>query len=110
MNALKNRVQLIGNIGQAPEITDFNGKKRAIINIATRDGYRNAQGEFVENTMWHRVVAWGKNAEFAEKYLEKGKEIAIDGRLVHRDYEDKEGVKRYVTEVVVNEFAFVGKK
>lgn len=109
MNAIKNRVQLIGNIGQTPEILEVNGKKKANFSMATNDSYRNDQGEYVENTLWHRVVAWGKTAEFVEKYLERGRSIAIDGKLSHRNFVDQSGRKRFVTEVIVNEVAFLGR-
>jgi single-strand DNA-binding protein len=104
MNALKNRVQLIGNVGNDPEIKSFDeGKKKAILNIATSDSYKNDKGEKVEQTEWHTVVAWGKVAEIIEKFVTKGKQIAIDGKLTHRSYDDKNGEKRYITEVVINE-------
>jgi single-strand DNA-binding protein len=110
MNAMKNRVQLIGHVGQEPEVKTFDGgKKVANITIATNDYYTNDKGEKVENTEWHKVVAWGKTAEIIEKYVTKGKEIAIDGKLTHRSYDDKDGTKRYVTEVVVNDILLLGK-
>ncbi len=110
MNALQNKVQLIGHVGKDPIIKDFEGgKKVANITIATNDYYTNDKGEKVENTEWHKVVAWGKTAEIIEKYVTKGKEIAIDGKLTHRSYDDKDGTKRYVTEVVVNDILLLGK-
>lgn len=110
MNAIKNRVQLIGHVGQEPEVKTFDGgKKVANITIATNDYYINDKGEKIENTEWHRVTAWGKTAEIIEKYVTKGKEIAIDGKLTHRSYDDKDGTKRYVTEVVVNDLLLLGK-
>ena len=109
MYAIRNKVQLIGNLGQIPEVrTTENGKKVARFSIATNDTYRNANGEKVSETSWHNVVAWGKLAEIAEKYLTKGKEVAVEGKLVHRNYTDKSGVKRYVTEVVLNEMLMLG--
>jgi single-strand DNA-binding protein len=110
MNAMKNRVQLIGHVGNDPEIKTFEGGKvLANLTIATNDSYKNEKGEKVEQTEWHKVVAWGKTAEIIEKYVTKGKEIAIDGKLTHRSYEDKNGEKRYVTEVVANEVLLLGK-
>lgn len=110
MNALKNKVQLIGNVGQDPEIKNFEGgKKLAHLTIATNDSYRNDKGEKVEQTEWHRVIAWGKTAEIIEKFVTKGKEVAIEGKLTHRSYDDKNGEKRYITEVVVNELLLIGK-
>ena len=110
MNAMKNTVQLIGYVGQEPEIKTFDGgKKLANLTIATNDSYKNDKGEKVEQTEWHKVVAWGKTAEIIEKYVTKGKVIAIEGKLTHRSYDDKNGEKRYVTEVVANEVLLLGK-
>ena len=111
MNTLVNRVQLIGRLGNDPEIKEFeNDRVMAKISLATNEYYRNASGEKVTDTNWHNLVAWGKVANIASKYLKKGSEIAIEGRLVNRDYEDKEGNKRYITEVVVNEILMLDKK
>ncbi len=111
MYALKNKVQLIGNLGNAPEVKTFDGgKKMARFSVATNENYRNAKGEKVTETQWHNLVAWGKVAEIAEKFLVKGKEIAIEGKLVNRSYNDKEGNKKYVTEVVVSELLLLGAK
>jgi len=111
MSTLKNKVQLIGNLGKNPEvITLDSGKKLAKFTIATNESYRNAKGEKVEDTQWHNVIAWNKTAEIAEKYLVKGKEVAIEGKLTSRSYEDKEGVKKYITEIVVNELLMLGNK
>ncbi|WP_316634900.1 single-stranded DNA-binding protein [uncultured Flavobacterium sp.] len=110
MNGMKNRVQLIGNVGNDPEIKTLeNGRKLAHLNIATNERYTNDKGEKIEQTEWHRVTAWGKTAEIIEKYVEKGKEVGIEGKLIHRSYEDKNGEKRYVTEVVVNEILLLSK-
>jgi single-strand DNA-binding protein len=110
MNAMKNRVQLIGHVGNDPEIKNLDGgRKVANLSIATNDSYKNDKGEKVEQTEWHKVVAWGKTAEFIEKYVTKGKEIAIEGKLTHRSYDDKNGEKRYITEVVVNDVLLLGK-
>lgn len=100
---MKNKVQLIGNVGQDPEVKDINGKTVANLTLATNEFYYNDKGEKVEQTEWHRVTAWGKPAEIIEKYVSKGKEIAVDGKLTHRSYDDKDGNKRYITEVLVNE-------
>ncbi len=110
MNAMKNKVQLIGNVGNDPEIKTLDGgKKVANLTIATNDSYKNEKGEKVEQTEWHKVVAWGKTAEIIEKYVTKGKEVAIEGKLTHRSYDDKNGEKRYITEVVVSELLLLGK-
>lgn len=111
MYALKNKVQLIGNLGNAPEVrTTEAGKKLARFSMATNESYRNAKGEKVTETQWHTLVAWGKVAEIAEKYLAKGSEVAIEGKLISRSYNDKEGNKKYVTEVQVNELLMLGEK
>jgi len=110
MNAMKNKVQLIGHVGQDPEVKDLEGgKKVANLTLATNDYYINDKGEKVENTEWHKVAAWGKIAEIIEKYVVKGKEIVVEGKLTHRSYEDKDGTKRFVTEVVANDILLLGK-
>jgi single-strand DNA-binding protein len=111
MNTLKNQVQLIGFLGNDPEIKTLeSGKKLAKLRIATNESYTDEQGKKVENTSWHSVTFWGKSADIAEKYLQKGKEVAISGKLSYRDYEDKDGVKRYVTEIIGSEFLLLGSK
>ena len=111
MNNLRNKVQLIGNLGNNPEIVNLDsGKKLAKFSIATNESYKNAQGEIIKDTQWHNVVAWGKTADIIEKYLQKGNEVAVEGKLVNRNYDDKDGNKRYITEVVVNELLMLGNK
>lgn len=111
MYALKNKVQLIGNLGQNPEIKTLDGgKKMAKFSLATSEVYRNAQGEKVKETQWHNIVAWGKVAEIVEKYLTKGSEVAVEGKLTNRTYNDKDGNKKYFTEVQVNELLMLGDK
>ena len=111
MYALKNKVQLIGNLGSKPEVKQLeSGKKMATLNLATSESYRNATGDKVTETQWHRLVVWGKTAEIAEKYLDKGREIAIEGKLINRSYTDKDGKKKYITEVQVNELLMLGAK
>ena len=110
MNALKNKVQLIGNAGNDPEIKTFDaGKKLARFKIATNESYTNDKGEKVTDTQWHNITAWGRTAEIIEKYVTKGKELAIEGKLTHRSYDDKNGEKRYITEVVVSDVLLFGK-
>jgi len=105
MNNLRNRVQLIGNLGTDPEIKRFdNGKTIAKLSLATTDIYKSKNGERVKSTEWHNLVVWGKTAEIAEEYLKKGNEIAVEGKLTKRSYEDKNGNKKYFTEIIVNEF------
>ncbi len=111
MNAIKNKVQLIGHLGKMPEIkTIADGKKVANLSVATNESYKNAQGEKVTDTQWHNVTAWGKLAEIAEKYLVKGTEVAIEGKLINKNYTDKQGIKRYVTEIHANELLILTKK
>ena len=109
MSTLKNKVQLIGNVGQEPTITTLDsGKKVARLSLATNENYKNGKGEKQTDTNWHTVIAWGKTADIIEKYVTKGKEIALEGKLTTRSYDDKEGNKRYVTEVVANEILLLG--
>ena len=105
MKNLRNSVTLIGRLGANPEVKEL-GKEKAVakISLATDDSYKNAKGEKVESTQWHTVVAWNRQAKFAEKYLTTGSQIAIEGKLVHRMYEDSKGEKKYITEVIANEF------
>ena len=111
MNALRNKVQLIGNLGAKAEIKTLeSGKSVANVSIATNEVYKNQQGEKVTETTWHNIVAWGKQAEILDKYTDKGTEIAIEGKLTNRSYTDKEGIKRYATEVLVNEILILGSK
>ena len=111
MYALRNRVQLIGNLGNAPEIRKTeSGKKLVRFSVATNESYKNSSGDKVTETQWHNLVAWGKLADIAEKFLNKGTEVAIEGKLINRNYTDKEGIKKYVTEIQVNELLLLGSK
>ena len=111
MNALRNKVQLIGHLGAKVALKTLeSGKVLGHASIATNESYRNQKGERIKETTWHRLVIWGKNAELLEKYTDKGSEIAVEGKISNRDYSDKDGVKRYVTEIVVNDFLFLGEK
>ncbi|MCB0395459.1 MAG: single-stranded DNA-binding protein [Flavobacteriales bacterium] len=104
MNHLKNRVQLIGNLGQDPEMKELDkGKKVAKFSLATSETFRDDSGNKVTDTQWHQVVAFGKTADIIGKYLHKGSEVAVEGKLKYRTYDDKEGVTRYVTEIYVND-------
>lgn len=101
---MNNKVQLIGNLGMNPEVKEVGDKKTlAKFSIATNDYYKDSQGEKVEETHWHNVVAWGKTAEIAQNHLKKGTQAAIEGKLITRRYEDKDGNMKYVTEVLANE-------
>ena len=111
MSTLKNRVQLIGNVGGEPIITNLeSGKKVARFSMATNESYKNGKGEKQTDTNWHNIVAWGKTADIIEKYVDKGKEIAVSGKLTFRTYDGKSGEKRYVNEVVANEILLLGTK
>ena len=104
MKSLTNKVQLIGNVGNNPEVkTIEGGKKMAKFSIATSEVYRNAQGEKVKDTQWHNIVAWNGLAETAGRFLKKGKEVALEGRIVYRTYDDKKGVTKNITEIVLND-------
>jgi single-strand DNA-binding protein len=110
MYALKNKVQLIGNLGNAPEVRNTEtGKKLVRFSVATNEQYKNAKGERVTETQWHNLIAWGKVADIAEKFLLKGTEVAVEGKLVNRNYMDKEGNKKYITEIQVTELLMLGK-
>ena len=110
MYALKNKVQLIGNLGNAPEVRSTEaGKKLVRFSVATNEQYKNAKGERVTETQWHNLIAWGKVADIAEKFLLKGTEVAIEGKLINRNYLDKEGNKKYITEIQVTEMLLLGK-
>ena len=105
MNTLRNSVRLVGNLGMDPEVKSFdNNRKLAKISIATNETYKNDKGEKITDTQWHNLVLWGAQAKLAEEYLKKGDEIAIEGKLSSKSYVDKDGNKKYATEVVVNEF------
>lgn len=111
MSTLRNKVQLIGNLGKDPEIVNLDGgKKLAKFTIATNETYKNQKGEKVTDTQWHNVVAWGKTAEIVERYLTKGEEVIIEGKLTSKSYDDKDGNKRYITEIVCNELVMLGGK
>lgn len=111
MSKLRNHVQLIGNIGDVPAITNIeSGKKVARFQLATNEHYKNANGEKVQSTDWHTIVAWGKTAEIVEKYAGKGKEVGITGKLKSRTYTADDGNTSYVTEVVADEILLLGNK
>jgi len=111
MNRISNTVRLIGNCGFDPEVRELaKGRKVARISVATHETYTNGEGEKVTDTQWHTVVAWGQTAAALERLVHKGTGIALEGRLVHRSYEGKGGVKRYVTEIVMSDFRLVGTK
>lgn len=111
MSTMRNRVTLIGRLGKDPETTTFeSGKKKTSFTLATNDNYRNANGDKVETTEWHNIIMWDKAGEIAEKYAKKGQEIALEGRIITRSYDDDKGEKRYITEIHVNELVLLSKK
>ena len=104
MSTLRNKVQLIGNLGSNPEIITLeNGNKLAKMSLATNEHFKDKDGQKQTKTEWHNLVAWNKTAEIIEQFVAKGKEIAVEGKLSTRNYLDKEGYKRYITEVIVDE-------
>ena len=111
MNKLRNTVRLIGRLGKEPEIRNLpSGRKVASFSMATSDNYRNGNGERVEDTQWHNIVAWGKLAEIVGDYLHKGNEVALEGKLIHRKYETSDGQVRYITEINADEILMLGPK
>jgi len=106
MNALRNSVRLVGNLGADPEMKSFGTENRQLakLSLATTEIYKNEKGERVQETQWHSLIAWGNQAQFIGTYLKKGDEIAIEGKLNNRNWTDKDGNKRYVTEIVINDF------
>ncbi len=105
MNNLRNKVQLIGSLGKDVDFKELkDGNSIARVTNATTEVYQNAQGEKVVDVQWHNLVGWGRIAEIMQVLLKKGKQVAVQGKLTHRSYEDKEGQKRFISEVVVNEF------
>ncbi len=108
MNSLKNRVMLIGNLGQDPDTkTIESGKKVTHFTLATDDSYKNSDGQKVSETTWHNIVAWNGLADIAGRYLKKGHQVVVEGRIVYRNYEDKKGVTKYITEIVLNDLVLL---
>lgn len=104
MTALRNKVILVGNLGQDPEIKKLeNGKRVVNFTLATKEEYKNSEGQKITETTWHNIAAWNGLAEIASRYLKKGKEVLVEGRLSYRTYEDKNGSTRYFTEIVLND-------
>ena len=111
MKNLRNTITIIGNLGMNPEVKNLeSGSTLAKFSVATTDRYKNNKGEQQEDTTWHNLVAWGKTAEIAEKYLKKGSQVAVEGKLTNRSYEAKDGTKKYISEIVVNEILMLDKK
>jgi single-strand DNA-binding protein len=111
MSTIRNSVQLIGYLGKEPEIRQLDsGRKVAQVSIATADHFKDKSGEFQKKTQWHNLVAWGHSADYLEKYLHKGSFIGIRGKLSHKTYQDRDGVQKRWTEVIVNEFVPLAQK
>jgi single-strand DNA-binding protein len=111
MSAIRNQVQLIGNLGQKPEIKTFGeDKKIATFSIATSDYYIDNKGERNKKRNGITVVVWGKQADIVEKYLDKGMQVAVSGKITYRQYDDKDGNKKYITEIVASDFLMLDKK
>jgi single-strand DNA-binding protein len=109
--SLRNKITLVGHTGKEVEVINFeNGSLKATVSLATSDHYTNAKGEKVEETQWHNLIAYGKTAEILQKYAPKGKELAVEGKLTYRSYDDKDGIKRYITEIRVEEILLLGGK
>jgi single-strand DNA-binding protein len=105
MSTIRNSVQLIGYLGKEPEIRELDsGRKVGQVSIATADHFKDKSGEFQKKTQWHNLVAWGPAAVFLEKHLHKGSYTGVRGKLSHRTYEDKDGIRKRWTEVIVQEF------
>lgn len=104
MNTLRNKVMLVGNLGQDPDMKTLEGGKKVVhFTLATKEDYKNSEGQKVKETTWHNITAWNGLAEIASKYLKKGNEVFVEGRLVYRTYEDKQGATKYVTDIVLND-------
>lgn len=110
MSKLRNKVQIIGFAGKNPEIRPLNNNVMARLSVATNDFYTTKNGRRIEETNWHSIVLWGKQAEYAQENIRKGTEVAIEGRLVNRSYEDKNGRKVFVTEISVNEIYVISQR
>ncbi len=107
-NQLRNSVQLIGHLGHDPEFKKVSGDRSiAKFSLATNERYKNREGETVTETQWHNCVAWGKTADLVQQLCKKGQEMVVRGKLVHRNYDDKDGNKKYVSEIVIEDFVLV---
>lgn len=111
MNTLRNKVNLIGRLGAKPEVVKFdNGRTLAHFSLATSDGYKNKEGEWIDTTQWHNINAWGKTAELVDKLLDKGLEIAVEGKLMNSSYQSKDGEKRFSTTIEIRDFLLLTPK
>lgn len=111
MSAIRNQVTLIGNLGNKPEVKTFeSGKQIVTFSLATSEYYLTNKGERKQITYWHNIVALGKTAKVCETYLDKGTEIALNGKITYRQYDDKDGNKKFITEIIANEVLMLGSK
>jgi len=111
MSTIRNQVVLIGNLGKDPEITNFDsGSRNAKFSLATNESYKNESGETITETQWHNIIVWGKRVNLVEKFLKKGNEVCITGKITYRIYEDKEGAKKNITEIKADEIVMFGAK
>jgi len=106
-----NKVQLIGRLGKDPELRYTQSNTAYVkFSLATTESFQGSNGERQEKTSWHNITIWGKQAETANRYLRKGRQVYLEGRLEYGSYEDRQGVKRYTTDIVVNKFVFLGNR
>lgn len=106
-----NKVILIGNLGKDPELRYTpGGQAVATFSLATTEKFKNKGGESQERTEWHNIVVWGNLAEICGKYLVKGRQVYIEGRIQNRSYDDRDGNKRYITEIVANDMQMLGSR
>ena len=111
MSTIKNHVVLIGNLGIDPEVTNFeNGNRIAKFSMATNETYKKEGGGKTNQTEWHNIVVWGNLVSIVEKYLKKGSEVCVKGKITYRSYQDKEGITRYITEIKADEVLMLGGK
>ncbi|MDD2190936.1 MAG: single-stranded DNA-binding protein [Bacteroidales bacterium] len=104
-----NKVILIGNLGKDPDIVVFDGIKKATFSLATNESYKNKDGQKVEQTEWHNIVCWNNIAENAEKVLKKGMQIYLEGKIRSRQWDDKEGNKKYFVDIIADTFTILSK-
>lgn len=106
-----NKVILIGNVGKDPDVRHLeNGTTKASFSLATSESYKNREGNWEQKTEWHNVVAWRQTAEYADKNIKKGLQIYVEGKITNRQYDDKDGNKRYICEIVADTIRLLGKR
>jgi single-strand DNA-binding protein len=109
MNSLKNKVILVGRLGQNPETKTIDGGKKVThFTLATDDSYKNAEGQKISEATWHNITAWNGLEDIADRFLKKGNQVAVEGRIVYRSYEDKKGVTKNVTDIVLSDLVLLG--